>query len=502
MSTQRQAVGKAGLLVAALLVSLARPAEVYAHAGNRVQLYVHDLGVRLAGAGQWIVHAEMVDADSGQPAPGFSVVASGTTPGGRFGPTTLHDPGDAGRYEAVVAGGPGPWTVIVEADAKLGGEPAVPFARTWSLAVEEAGAGLLGPGNGEARQRSAGDQKTSAINVRLERGSEAGPNEFYVQVLVTVVDATSGQPSAQPFDVFATAANRAGETTEAFPFVELPQPGRHSGFVIVPHGGPWTVTAAVNNRRDERNPQPPVTYARASLDLDVDAGTLTSARNPKIEPLPGANIADLTVMWLHVLFGLGWLVTAGLLGAVALPASRRLLSERARTRLDQLLPAISRSAAWFAGLVILSGIYHLVRSVPYRVPLSSSAAQQVFRLPYAEPYFVALAVKLAAFAVTIPVVGSLAAAARRLAVGSAIEAEQPADAEAPAGRLDPWRTAGSVLVATRVEAPPRVVVNVKPSPAGPMPMIFLAAAAVTITVAVTVLKYLHILSETARAVLR
>lgn len=459
MPTRRPALAIAALLVTTLLVSLLAPAGVYAHAGNRLQLYVYDLAVRPAGPGTWLVHAEAIDADSGQPAPGFDLVASGTTPTGRFGPTTLLDPSNAGRYEAVVSGGSGPWTINVKAEPRLGGVPAVPFARTWNVVVAEAG--TASPVSVAAGAESV----APAIDVRLERGSEPGPNEFYVQVLVTVLDVPTGQPSTHPFDVFATAANRAGETTEAFPLVELPQAGRHSGFVIVPHGGPWTVTAAVNNRRDERNPKPPVTYARTSLDLDVAAGSLTSARSPaRSEPLSGVNVADLTVMWLHVLFGLGWLVTAGLLGAAALPASRRLLSEQARNRLDQHLPAISRAAAWFGGLVILSGIYHLVRSVPYRVPLSVPAAQQVFRLPYAEPYFVALAVKLAAFAATLPVVLTLAVGARRLAVGRTDEADGLARTLLPVGTL--------------------------------------TAAAALITIAVTGLKYLHILSEGARAALR
>ncbi len=450
------------LLTTALLVVLALPAAVYAHVGNRVQLYVHDLTVRPGGPGEWIMRAEMVDADSGQPAPGFDVVASGTTPNGRFGPAALDDPTNAGRYELAVSGAPGPWTVTVEAAAKLGGEPAMPFARTWNVVVTDAETVHA------ATPRPSRESGRPDIEVRLERGPEAGPNEFYVQILATVLEAASGRPSREPFDLFATAANQSGETTENFPLVELPEAGRHSGFVIVPHGGRWTVTAAVNNRRDERKPQPPVTYARASLDVDVAAGSLTSARSPaRSESLPGVNIANLTVMWLHVLFGLGWLVTAGLLGAVALPAGRRLLSEQARNRLDQRVPAISRGAAWFAGLVILTGVYHLVRSVPYRVPLSVSAAQQVFRLPYAEPYFVALAIKLAAFAATVPVVVSLAMRARRMAVGTIGRGE---DAGGPARVL----VSGAIL----------------------------ATAAATITIAVTGLKYLHVLSEGARAALR
>lgn len=452
---RRHTLATAGLLLIALVGSVALPAAE-AHVGNRVQLYVHKLVVQPAGPGQWTVQADVIDADSGRPAAGFDVVASGTTGTGPFGPVALEDRSKAGRYGAVVSGAPGPWTVTLKVDARLGGEPAVPYGRTWKLTVAETGTASAAPAPAGA------EPAAPAIEVRLERGSERGPNEFYIQILVTVLDAATGEPSLQPFDVFATAANRAGETTEAFPLVELPQAGRHGGFVIVPHGGPWTVTAAVNNRRDERNPKPAVTYARASLDLEVDAGSLTSARSPApSDPLAGVNIADLVVMWLHVLFALGWLASAGVLVVAALPAGRRLFSEPARNRLDQHLPAISRGAAWFAGLVVATGTYHLVRSVPYRVPLSITAAEQVFRLPYAEPYFMALAVKLAAFAATIPVVASLAITARRFAVG-----------------------------------------RDSPSPTGQVRAIVPVAAAATIAGAVTVLKYLHILSETARVTRR
>ena len=86
------------------------------------------------------------------------------------------------------------------------------------------------------------------------------------------------------------------------------------------------------------------------------------------------------------------------------------------------------------------------------------------RLPYAEPYFVALAVKLAAFAVTVPVLVHLTLRARQVA-------RRPSSVEVRSVR--PWR--------------------------GPMPVVMLTTAATTITVAVTVLKYLHLLSEAARA---
>jgi hypothetical protein len=372
-----------------------------------------------------------------------------------------------------------------------------------------------------APRQAAADSGGPTIQVRLERGSEAGPNEFYVPILVTVLDVTTGQPSARPFDVFAAAANRTGETTETFPLIELPEQGRHSGFVIVPHGGVWTVTATVNGRRDARNPKPPVTYGRGSLDLQVTAGSLGSAGDPtrRRQPLRGVNVADVIVMWLHAVLGLGWLASGGLLGVMAVPAGRRLLSERARNALDHRLLVVGRTATWLAGLVTLTGAYNLVRSVPYRVPLTITAARRVFHLPYAEAYFAALAVKLAAFAVTVPVVVHLTLRARRAALGNDDAAERLT--ATPARQVDPWRApvrAPALVGPGPAEAamkspPPRFTGAAlpprRPQPSverrsirpqrGLLPVVILITAATTISVAVTVLKYLHLLSEAARA---
>jgi hypothetical protein len=516
MAPRRRSLALAAWVAIALLRCWAMPPAAYGHAGNLLQLYVADLAVRPAGPGGWTVHADVIDADSGRPAPGFDIVASGAAGTGRFGPVTLDDPANTGRYEGIVSGRAGPWTITVEAKARPGGAPAVPFARTWHVVVNDAGTAQ--PVAGGAAAAPGGP----AIQVRVERGSAAGPNEFYVPILVTVLDATTGRPSAQPFDVFAAAANRAGESTEAFPLLELPEDGRHSGFVIVPHGGPWTVTATVNGRLDERNPKPPITYGRGNLDLEVRAGSLGSAGDAPgrgRQPLRGVNVADVVVMWLHAVLGVGWLACGGLLGIMAVPAGRRLLSERARNGLDQRLPVVGRAATWLAGLVTLTGTYNLARSVPYRVPLSVTAARRVFRLPYAEPYFAALALKLAAFVVTVPVVVHLTVRARRAAL-SHDDAAGPS-AAATAQRLNPWRApvrvpalvgpgaAGAALEPSPpgctgtdslpARRPPAVEVPRLRPGRGLVPVVILTTAATTITVAVTVLKYLHLLSEAARA---
>ena len=212
-------------------------------------------------------------------------------------------------------------------------------------------------------------------------------------------------------------------------------------------------------------------------------------------PLRGVNVADVVVMWLHAVLGVGWLACGGLLGVMAVPAGRRLLSERARTALDQRLLVVGRAATWLAGLVILTGAYNLARSVPYRVPLSVTAARRVFRLPYAEPYFAALSMKVAAFAVTVPVLVHLTLRARRAALGHDEESERSAGP--PAQRLNPWRAPvpAPALVA------PGPVGGARPG-RGLTPVVILTTAATTITVAVTVLKYLHLLSEGARVAFR
>ena len=79
-----------------------------------------------------------------------------------------------------------------------------------------------------------------------------------------------------------------------------------------------------------------------------------------------------------------------------------------------------------------TGIYNLVNSVAYRVPLSPDQVTRLFRLPYAQPYYLSLAVKLAAYAVmigaTIPLI---AEARRRAAVDDADAVVLPAEDHSP-----------------------------------------------------------------------
>ncbi|HEY3239619.1 MAG TPA: hypothetical protein VGL92_08650, partial [Acidimicrobiia bacterium] len=211
---------------------------------------------------------------------------------------------------------------------------------------------------------------TPRLEVRVERGTEAGPNEFYVRVNVTVGDLATGQPAAGLYDLFASATNDRGEVTEDFSLIELPTAGAHGGFVIVPHGGPWRITAVVNRRQDERNPRPPVTYATGTLDVDVAGGALASAATGSALDRRKAEPSDVAVLYAHTAFALGWSVVAGVLALLAVPGGRRFLSVPGANALDQRLHLIVRASWWLTGLVVLTGVYNLANSVPYRVPLS------------------------------------------------------------------------------------------------------------------------------------
>lgn len=106
-----------------------------AHSGGRIQLFVDRLGLHSTGGNGWVVSVEMVDADSGTPAPGFDVIAEGTGDGGHSGPVTLTDQG-TGRYTGLVEAEPGPWDLAIRAETVPGGPPGVPLRKTYELALE------------------------------------------------------------------------------------------------------------------------------------------------------------------------------------------------------------------------------------------------------------------------------------------------------------------------------------------------------------------------------
>ena len=107
-----------------------------AHSGGRIQLFVDRLGLHASGGNGWVVSVEMVDADSGTPAPGFDVIAEGTGDGGHSaGPVTLTDQG-SGQYSGLLKAEPGTWDLAIRAETVPGGPPGVPLRKTYALALE------------------------------------------------------------------------------------------------------------------------------------------------------------------------------------------------------------------------------------------------------------------------------------------------------------------------------------------------------------------------------
>ena len=133
MPIRKVVVIGAGLAVAAL-AALAVPG--WAHSGGRVQLFVDRLGLHSTGGNDWTVSLEMVDADSGTPAPGFDVIAEATDDRGHSaGPVILTDRG-AGQYSGPLTVVPGKWQFTIRAASLPGGTPGVPLRNVYPLVLE------------------------------------------------------------------------------------------------------------------------------------------------------------------------------------------------------------------------------------------------------------------------------------------------------------------------------------------------------------------------------
>ena len=366
----------------------------------------------------------------------------------------------------------------------------------------------------------AGAQTQPAVHVRIDRADKAGRTPLWIPVRVTVTEGDAGKPLSIDHVVFASARNGRGE--QAGPFnlgaLELDDPnarGVHEGFVIVPYGGQWTITAIVNKAAADPK-VPPVVLGRGTTEMTIDApgppagaaGQVSSTAaggKPESEPL------GVLILGLHSLVAVGWGIAIALLALLALPTGRRFLSEYGTTLLDGRLNRIARATWWLTGLVVATGIYNLVKSVAYRVPLSPEQARRLFRLPYAEPYYLALSIKLAAYAVMIGATVPLIREARRraaLAEAEADTAPSPVVGDGPS----PWEKPG-----LRPESEPadggRVALRRKTAGAAVEDqwagaeragsrvyglVAIMAAGGAVIMAAVTLLKYFHLLGEVSR----
>jgi hypothetical protein len=303
-----------------------------------------------------------------------------------------------------------------------------------------------------------------ALELRIERDLRPGAlsSDLAVNLKVTVTDPATAAAPAETIAVYAYA-EAAGRRTDIYPCAEehdnAPEapPGLYLCTVLVDYGGTW-VFHSVANRPQTDEDAPPETLGATSTEIAID--TAEVARDPDESAVRG-RVADVVLLWSHAAAAGGWFLAAGLVSVLALPGARRRLSGTGVHRLEERFGVILKGLWAATGLVVGSGIWLLLNQTAYDTPFSSSALDGVFSLPYGEPYFVALGLKVALYGLMLAAVVSLTREARR--------------------RL-------------RVDDDPR------PSALARLGAGALLAGALGVSVAVTVVKYCHELIEAAGAV--
>ena len=120
---------------------------VSAHQSGRVELFVKNLQFTSASGGV-MLHADMVDRDSGEKASGFIIRVTGVNDAGQtLAPVGITEPGVSadmagrghGHYEGLVPLGVGTWTLEVVAEQGSSALPAVGSTRPVQVEVDAAG---------------------------------------------------------------------------------------------------------------------------------------------------------------------------------------------------------------------------------------------------------------------------------------------------------------------------------------------------------------------------
>lgn len=309
-------------------------------------------------------------------------------------------------------------------------------------------------------------QAAPALDIRLERDRRPGAlsSALAVNLKVTVIDLGTTSAPADNFEVYAFAEPAAGAATEYFPCAqehdnspEVPR-GIYLCTVLVNHGGRWRFHSIVNQVRATAADQA-VALGRAAQDFDIDTAEVAARIDTnRIK----ARLAEVALLWGHAIAAGAWLVAAGLVAALALPALRRRLSTFGLHRLEDRFDVLVKALWTATGVLVGSGTYLLVNQTAYDTPFSSERLDAVFRLPYGKPYFLALGTKLGVYAVMLAASAILLREARRQ---------------------------------LRVSDGPAVPASVR---AGATAMV---GGTVALSLSITLLKYFHELIEAARAVL-
>lgn len=316
---------------------------------------------------------------------------------------------------------------------------------------------------------------------------------------VTVTDKTTGRP-VDRYVVFAHAINRAAEKSISFACGHTNDvdprtpPGVYYCTVILDHGGAWDFVAVVSEKSGSADA--PVPVAQASVPFELASNQVVP------DEVPGSEISaspwDVGVLFGHTSVAIAWFLCVTLLVALALRPARQFLSAAGLHRLERRFDLLVKATWISTGLVLGSGTYLTLNKTAYTTPFSSSSIEAVFKLPYARPYFLALAAKIALYILmavaTFPLVRG---AQRRMLVS---DDARPAPAAPLREVANP--TGGGVACDVRTELPP--VVFAHPAVRHRAPAVALGVVAVGgvgVAFCVTILKYLHELIESARGLL-
>jgi hypothetical protein len=406
--------------------------------------------------------------------------------------------------------------------------------------------GLAYPAGAQEQAPAAAPNLRAVIKLAPEEKTDSPFRQYYK---VEVSNAATNQLDPTVYEVYISPQDDGGKQQEIFTM--LPRratyhdepDGVYGGIVYFSHGGHWRLNAFVNkyvsaidkiNDKKLRN-APPVTYTRASLDVQVEGGALESVGHEAFfgkdrRSRPSWSVIPIAMLWIHSLAAMAWGAVVAVLVLLALPSGRRLLSNRGANFFDQRLGALLRTYWWITAGVVLTGVYNLFKNVVYRTPFTPAKASQIFRLPYGKPYFLALFVKLSMYAVMLVMVLPLVREAKRRAdlmsgtspVAAGDAPTLPVTTASVADDVDPWAGGGFSRPARR-SAEGGVATMAAPAEAAPTTAAegngvsgerfsddeestFTIKTAIAVMVigvpvlflAVTILKDLHNLAETIR----
>ena len=332
------------------------------------------------------------------------------------------------------------------------------------------------------------------VTVELNLEAEATLSPNYIPIQARLTDLVTGLPVVWEYVVLAGVADGGGRRgTEvfsfAYPYFSRPgieEVGVYKGTVIVPSSGRWTVFVNVFDPLDERISNVPTALGRGELVINVtEAQTLRSATEfGRVTELPSGSPGEVVLLIFHSAFGIVWFVLAAALVCVSMSQRQRWFSEHLNDFLDRHVNRLARVLISVTFLIWLTGILNLNVLVAYPPPLSPEQARALFRLPYAQPYTVALYLKIAMYSVMTLLLVPLLRAARRSAEGWSV------------GRWDSDGSPGASVA--RVSGQSRRQGRL--SPMARFSVASIAVGSVVILVCVTILKYTHILSESIRSV--